>query len=341
MAWYMLERSRCTSSQASGGAFLVISSSEEKSSGQSRSEATKGKYCLPGRQMAYSHVSRYGMMSRLSEWITRRRESISSISYPSEMNYVSQEASPASISASPERAQGSMESIADCGSRCSESLARYDRSTSSWRTPLCSLFGDYPEYSEALPKQGMTADGWLWELTDAELRRGEIGCGFLGSAENEGERMKRYWRTPDTCVGGTCSLESLWRMAEGDWKRPSGHRMQLRLLDQVRCEGLYPEGAIRFSEKDKGNLNPDWVEWLMGFPAGWTDLEPMSNEAFDKWKAEADSSSLWKEDPANTGKLTRMAERSWNWKQRVLALGNAQVPSCVRMSTEILEGVTA
>ena len=23
-----------------------------------------------------------------------------------------------------------------------------------------------------------------------------------------------------------------------------------------------------------GQLNPTWVEWLMGFPPGWTDLEP-------------------------------------------------------------------
>lgn len=22
-----------------------------------------------------------------------------------------------------------------------------------------------------------------------------------------------------------------------------------------------------------GQLNPDWVEWLMGFPIGWTDLK--------------------------------------------------------------------
>jgi hypothetical protein len=22
-----------------------------------------------------------------------------------------------------------------------------------------------------------------------------------------------------------------------------------------------------------GPLNPEWVEWLMGFPRGWTDLE--------------------------------------------------------------------
>jgi hypothetical protein len=23
-----------------------------------------------------------------------------------------------------------------------------------------------------------------------------------------------------------------------------------------------------------GRLNPEWVEWLMGFPPGWTDCEP-------------------------------------------------------------------
>ena len=23
-----------------------------------------------------------------------------------------------------------------------------------------------------------------------------------------------------------------------------------------------------------GSLNPTWVEWLMGYPTGWTDLEP-------------------------------------------------------------------
>lgn len=23
-----------------------------------------------------------------------------------------------------------------------------------------------------------------------------------------------------------------------------------------------------------GQLNPQWVEWLMGYPDGWTDLEP-------------------------------------------------------------------
>jgi len=24
-----------------------------------------------------------------------------------------------------------------------------------------------------------------------------------------------------------------------------------------------------------GQLNPTWVEWLMGWPLGWTDLQPL------------------------------------------------------------------
>ena len=26
--------------------------------------------------------------------------------------------------------------------------------------------------------------------------------------------------------------------------------------------------------KAGGSLNPEWVEWLMGYPKGWTDLKP-------------------------------------------------------------------
>jgi hypothetical protein len=32
-----------------------------------------------------------------------------------------------------------------------------------------------------------------------------------------------------------------------------------------------------------GSLNPTWVELLMGWPAGWTDLQPMDNGEFHDW----------------------------------------------------------
>ena len=32
-----------------------------------------------------------------------------------------------------------------------------------------------------------------------------------------------------------------------------------------------------------GQLNPNWVEWLMGWPIGWTDLEPLATGRFQEW----------------------------------------------------------
>jgi hypothetical protein len=32
-----------------------------------------------------------------------------------------------------------------------------------------------------------------------------------------------------------------------------------------------------------GQLNPSWVEWLMGWPIGWTDLRPLGMDRFRQW----------------------------------------------------------
>jgi len=34
-----------------------------------------------------------------------------------------------------------------------------------------------------------------------------------------------------------------------------------------------------------GQLNPDWVEWLMGWPVSWSSLTPLSHEHFNEWLA--------------------------------------------------------
>ena len=33
-----------------------------------------------------------------------------------------------------------------------------------------------------------------------------------------------------------------------------------------------------------GQLNPDWTEWLMGWPIGWTDLKPLETDKFQQWQ---------------------------------------------------------
>jgi len=98
-----------------------------------------------------------------------------------------------------------------------------------------------------------------------------------------------YWRTPDSSNGGSPKA-----FLEGKRYRESGHAIQIRLSDQVkmwptpaasRCRGAplnryygsptYKRNldeAVRTSEAC-GQLNPTWVEWLMGFPKDHTDLK--------------------------------------------------------------------
>jgi hypothetical protein len=47
---------------------------------------------------------------------------------------------------------------------------------------------------------------------------------------------------------------------------PNG-KMQAMLGNHPDVRGTTPE------EWQRGSLNPQWVEWLMGYPSGWTDLK--------------------------------------------------------------------
>lgn len=66
----------------------------------------------------------------------------------------------------------------------------------------------------------------------------------------------------------------------------------------------------------RGPLNPRWVEWLMGFPLGWTDLEVN----WTRWHG-------WNHEPRD---VPRVAEAIVDRQGRLTALGNAQVPQVAR-----------
>jgi hypothetical protein len=52
------------------------------------------------------------------------------------------------------------------------------------------------------------------------------------------------------------------------------------------CSGLRSSGMNRSELTTQqgvpGSLNPAWVEWLMGFPEGWTDLGPSATPSSRK-----------------------------------------------------------
>jgi hypothetical protein len=43
------------------------------------------------------------------------------------------------------------------------------------------------------------------------------------------------------------------------------------------------EDKVAAIEGAGGWLNPTWVEWLMGWPIGWTDCAPLETDRFQQW----------------------------------------------------------
>lgn len=83
---------------------------------------------------------------------------------------------------------------------------------------------------------------------------------------------------------------------------------------QAQRDGM-AGSLIRNGEPSGGQLNPDWVEWLMNWPIGWSSLEPMP--ALD-WQT-------WEREPADVPRVeTCIAARV----DRLKCIGNGQVPAC-------------
>lgn len=70
-----------------------------------------------------------------------------------------------------------------------------------------------------------------------------------------------------------------------------------------------------------GPPNPEFVEWLMGIPVGWTDLD-IDQPITLKW------SHCWPPEP--TVKPRSVKNRGW----RVGAVGNSHVPQLARFFAE-------
>jgi hypothetical protein len=61
------------------------------------------------------------------------------------------------------------------------------------------------------------------------------------------------------------------------WPTPAardykGGRKLETLKEAGRNETNSLPDAVNVANQEVGSLNPQWVEWLMGFPEGWTDL---------------------------------------------------------------------
>jgi hypothetical protein len=195
------------------------------------------------------------------------------------MSYLA--ASPAPTFPALEREQALTEKPVPCGDTWQGSLAKFDPASSSWRTHQYLLFEDLTECLETFPRWGMMRDGELWEQSTPVLRTDETESGL--------------WPTPRSCaaMAATITPESAWAenrfpnletmVGRQMWPTPTvddAHNV-------TRASGQFQSLTRRVNGGEQtqqaGQLNPAWVEWLMGWPLGWTDCAALATDKFQRW----------------------------------------------------------
>ena len=155
-----------------------------------------------------------------------------------------------------------------------------------------------PDYPTPSVQQWSPKDGKLYQTSSGTLRL-RTPSGNSSRVQLEAHIHATQWQTPTV---------------SDSWKGPGGHwnsRGEPKLSGQVaitesaggtgirRCptptatdwKGSAKAGQRRGQLTDPamgvipagGRLNPLWVAWLMGWPIGWTDLEPLEMDRFRQW----------------------------------------------------------
>ena len=107
---------------------------------------------------------------------------------------------------------------------------------------------------------GIMLHGACWELMTPELPT---------SAKDAG-----LWPTPTQAMSGEYSSIETFRA---------------RQAKQIKKRGRATIGpclamACKLAGEEHGHLNPPFVEWLMGFPIGWTELKDFPMPRYHEWQ---------------------------------------------------------
>ena len=225
---------------------------------------TPQAFLYPDKTTGTFDPSRFGMTcARLTEDLGHRLWTWSVV------------ASPVRTSVLPGKARASTGSKADSGWKWRASFAKWSPATSTWRTRQVSLLGDSEEFSETWPRWGSMRDGECLALTTPMLATSGKESGFWPTI-----------RASDSERGGRGDLlQAVRGNTNSHFKKyptPRANDSQKRgnFNPAEKRNGL--AGAIR--SESHGLLNPNWVEWLMGWPIGWTALQPLETDRFREWQ---------------------------------------------------------
>jgi len=259
---------------------------------QLNGKPTQQAYCAPDKMTAFSRLSRFGMTYK--PLMADRGEELLTL-YLEDFH--------ARTSQLQEMVTDLTENDQECGEKWHGLLARYDPDTHLWRTVQCSLLEDLNESLQTLPQWGMTVGGELYLLptlvqTTKEEESGlwrtpDTGAGGTSGLLKQGKTHRQngqsiqirlvdqvnnphLWPTPTVC--GNYNRKGLSKTS-GDGLATAVTKFQTPVARMWKDNGQSPSELNRNSDtlatQAGGSLNPNWVEWLMGWPVGWTDLKPL------------------------------------------------------------------
>ena len=164
-----------------------------------------------------------------------------------------------------------------------ESFGKWDQATSSLRTSQVCLFPTEGEevtlqpWLENFPPSGTMRSGTAYRLRPLVPRTSVGGGGALPTPQAAAEEVK-LWPTPTSTERSginpnTGKGAGLSKVVAWPTPRVSDHGNP----------GEHGQGGQDLRTQVGGQLNPAWVEWLMGLPIGWTDLKPLAMESYQQW----------------------------------------------------------
>lgn len=242
-----------------------------------------------------------------------------------------------------------------------------------WPTP--SVYGNHNRKGASKNSgDGLSTAVKMWPTPQARDYRGSDVPGskrFLRKME-QGRTIDLndavfLWLTPSVEDGGRHGSE-VWsdKWADGE-SVPSCHK---RLRTQIlTAEKMETEKSGRKKNTTSLSLNPEWVECLMGFPGGWTDLHCSELVYWEGWPALM-GEKMWVTPRASEGKHggpnardksgtphlssqvheivnqyfyepPRLCGKTPNRPARIKALGNAVVPVQVEVFFQLIEKLNA
>jgi hypothetical protein len=206
------------------------------------------------------------------------------------------------MSASPELVKGWLAVAQVFGESFVASSKKSRRSTSSSKTAPCWLAGAWTGSSKSLPRWGSMSFGvcleqtppdWLVAVKALRSRTGETAYGAWGGIT---KTVGAYAPTPT--VHGNYNVKGLSPnsgdgLATWAWKTaantevvptPTCNDLKNATLPPA-CEkwDILAGYLRRQGRADGGRLNPTWIEWLMGWPRGWSASEPLEMGKYQQW----------------------------------------------------------